>query len=51
MSAHNTLKLKIGPKNLPALTAEQRERLKVIVAMPDTEIDYSDILRQIRKVE
>jgi uncharacterized protein (DUF4415 family) len=46
MSARNTVKLKLDPKNPPALTAEQRDRLEAIAAMPDAEIDYSDIALQ-----
>jgi uncharacterized protein (DUF4415 family) len=32
-------------KNPPPLTAEQRKRLNRLAAMPDSEIDYSDIPR------
>lgn len=45
MSEHNTVKIKIDPRNRPRLTAEQRKRLKRVAAMPDSEIDYSDIPR------
>jgi uncharacterized protein (DUF4415 family) len=43
MSARNTVKFKIDPKNPPQLTAGQRNRLATVAAMPDSEIDYSDI--------
>lgn len=43
MSARNTVKFKVDPKHPPKLTAEQRERLARAAAMPDAEIDYSDI--------
>lgn len=46
MSAHNTVKLKLDPENPPPMTAKQRERMKSIAAMPDENIDYSDIPRQ-----
>jgi uncharacterized protein (DUF4415 family) len=41
MSVHNTVKVNLDP-NKP-LTAQQRKRLKLVAAMPDAEIDYSDI--------
>lgn len=44
MSARNTVKFKLDPKKPP--TAIQRKRLAVVAAMPDAEIDYSDISRQ-----
>ena len=44
MSARNTVKFKLDPKKRP--TAAQRKRLTAIAAMPDVEIDYSDIPRQ-----
>jgi len=46
MSASNTVKFKLDPKNPPPLTPEQQVRLKAIAAMPDAEIDYSDMPRQ-----
>ena len=46
MSARNTMKFKLDPKNPPPLTSAQRERLKAIAAMPDADIDYSDMPRQ-----
>ena len=46
MSASNTMKFKLDPKNPPPLTSEQRKRLKAIAAMPDVKIDYSDMPRQ-----
>lgn len=51
MSARNTVKFKLDPANLPPLTDEQRKRLQAIEAMPDEEIDYSDIPRQTGNVE
>jgi hypothetical protein len=51
MSAHNTVKFKLDPENPPPLTAEQHERLNAIAAMPDSEIDYSDIPRQTTVVQ
>lgn len=46
MSVHNTVKFKLDPKHPKPLTAQQRKRLKLLAAMPDAEIDYSDIPRQ-----
>jgi uncharacterized protein (DUF4415 family) len=43
MSKTNTVKLTLDPDNLPHLTAEQKARLKALAAMPDDQIDYSDI--------
>ena len=51
MSARNTVKYKLDPKNLPPLTEQQRKRLRSVAAMPDAEIDYSDIPRQTKKVQ
>ena len=51
MSARNTVKFKLDPKNLPPLTDEQRKRLKAVAAMPDPQIDYSDIPRQTGTVQ
>lgn len=39
----NTVKFSIDPLNPTPPTTEQRERLNAIAAMPDTEINYSDI--------
>ena len=49
MSARNTVKFKLDPKKPP--TAAQRKRLTVVAAMPDAEIDYSDISRQTQPVQ
>lgn len=38
----NTIKLTLNAGNLPPLTAQQREELGSITAMPDDAIDYSD---------
>jgi uncharacterized protein (DUF4415 family) len=51
MSARNTVKFKLDPKNPAPLTAQQRKRLKLVAAMPDAEIDYSDIPRQTKAVQ
>ena len=45
MSAHATVKFKLDPKEPPKITAAQRKRLAAIAAMPDKDIDYSDIGR------
>jgi len=46
MSVHNTVKFKLDPKRPAPLAAQQRKRLKLLAAMPDSEIDYSEIPRQ-----
>ncbi|WP_348267555.1 BrnA antitoxin family protein [Edaphobacter paludis] len=51
MSAHNTVKFKLDPNHPTSATAPQRKRLKRIAAMPDAEIDYSDIPRQTEAVQ
>ena len=51
MSARNTVKFKLDPKNTPQLTVEQRERLAALAAMPDSDIDYSDIHQQTGAVQ
>ena len=51
MSANNTVKFKLDPKHPKPLTAQQRKRLKLVAAMPDAEIDYSDIPRQTGAVQ
>jgi uncharacterized protein (DUF4415 family) len=43
MSERNTVKFKLDPNNLGAQTSAQRKRLQQIAAMPDAQIDYSDI--------
>ena len=45
MSERSTVKIKIDPRNRPRLTAQQRKRLGLLAAMPDSEIDYGDIPR------
>ena len=50
MSARNTVKFKLDPKNIKPPTAAQRKRLLAVAAMPDAEIDYSDIPRQTQPV-
>jgi len=38
-----TVKFSLDAFNLPALIAKQEEELKILAAMPDEEIDFSDI--------
>ena len=40
---HKTVKCELDLANLPPLTRAQEAELKVLAAMPDSEIDYSDI--------
>jgi uncharacterized protein (DUF4415 family) len=51
MSEHNTVKFNLDPNAPAPLTAQQRKRLKQVAAMPDGEIDYSDIPSQVGVVE
>ena len=51
MSVRNTVKFKLDPNNPTPLTAQQRKQLKAVAAMPDAEIDYSDIPRQTGAVQ
>jgi len=51
MSARNTVKYKLDPEKLPQLTSTQRKRLAAVAALPDAEIDYSDIPQQKGKVQ
>ena len=51
MSARNTVKFKLDPKNPPRATAAQKKRLAAVAAMPDSKIDYSDIPRQVGPVQ
>ena len=46
MNAPNMVKYQIDPSNPPPVTTEQTQRLAAIAAMPDADIDYSDIPRQ-----
>jgi uncharacterized protein (DUF4415 family) len=46
MSARNTVKFKLDPKKPVPLSAAQRKRLAAVAAMPDADINYSDIPRQ-----
>ena len=50
MSARNTVKFKLDLQKAKPPTAAQRKRLTAVAAMPDAEIDYSDIPRQTRPV-
>jgi uncharacterized protein (DUF4415 family) len=51
MSKRSTVKFELDPKNPPALTAAQRKRLAALAAMPDSDIDYSDIPKQTAAVK
>jgi uncharacterized protein (DUF4415 family) len=51
MSKRNTVKFELDPKNPPPLTAAQRKRLEAVAAMPDSDIDYSDIPKQTARVK
>lgn len=51
MSARNTVKFRLDPNAPRPLTDEQRSRLAKVAAMPDAEIDYSDIPRQAKAVQ
>ena len=51
MSKRNTTKFELDPKNPPPLAAAQRKRLAAVAAMPDSDIDYSDIPKQTAKVK
>lgn len=48
-TAKRTVKFKLDTKK--SLTAKQRKRLKAVAAMPDSEIDYSDLPRQFKRVK
>ena len=43
MSARSTVKFKLDTKAPSKLSTRQRKRLAAIAAMPDSEINYSDI--------
>src|SRR6202021_490977 len=51
MSVRNTVKFNLDPNHPTPPTAQQRKRLKRVAAMPDDEIDYSDIPRQTGAVQ
>ena len=51
MSASTIVKFKLDLKNLPKLTAAQRKRLAAVAALPDKDIDYSDIPRSDKSVK
>jgi uncharacterized protein (DUF4415 family) len=51
MSARNTVKFKLDPKNPPPLSDEAQKRLKAVAAMSDADIDYSDMPRQTKAVQ
>jgi hypothetical protein len=40
---NNIVRLTIDPKNPPPLTPSERAELEAIAAMPDDQIDFSDI--------
>lgn len=44
-------KFRLDTKNPKPLSAVQRKRLAAVAAMPDAEIDYSDIPKQTRAVK
>ena len=46
MSARNIVKFKLDPKKPKPASVTQRKRLAAVAAMPDAQIDYSDIPRQ-----
>ena len=46
MSVRNTVKFKLDPKKPVLLSAAQRKRLAAVAAMPDGDINYSDIAQQ-----
>ena len=46
MSARKSVKFKLDPKKPVLLSAAQRQRLAAVAAMPDADINYSDIPRQ-----
>ena len=50
MNAPNTVKYQLDPSKPPPVTAQQKQRLAAIAAMPDAAIDYSDIPRQTEAV-
>lgn len=39
----NIVSIEFDPINPPALTPEQKQELENLAALPDSEIDYSDI--------
>ena len=51
MSARNTVKFTLDTSNPPTLKAAQRARLKAVAAMPDSDIDYSDMPQQTTTVK
>jgi uncharacterized protein (DUF4415 family) len=50
MKKRSTVRFKLNLKNLPPLTAAQRKRLDKLAAMPESEIDLSDIPRSSEKL-
>ncbi len=40
---NKTVKYEVDPANLPPLTGAQEAELKALAAMPDSQIDHSDI--------
>ncbi len=51
MSANNIVKFNLNTANPKPVTAEQRRRLQAISALPDAQIDYSDMPRSTAKVQ
>lgn len=46
MSARNIVKFTLDTSNLPPMKSAQQARLKAVAAMPDSDVDYSDMPRQ-----
>lgn len=51
MNARNMVKYQLDPKRPPPVTNEHQRRLEAVVALPDADIDYSDIARQTEPVQ
>jgi len=51
MNAPSMVQFRLDPINPLPVTDEQRRRLEAIAAMPDKDIDYSDIPRQTDHVQ
>lgn len=51
MRKRNTVKFELDSTNPAALTTAQRKRLAALAARPDSQLDYSDIPKQIAAVK
>ena len=51
MSARNTVKFTLDTSNVSMLKPTQQARLKAVAAMPDSDIDYSDMPQQTTTVK